>query len=755
MSRGLRAPGLVVALALLACWCAFLWKALDADRAFSIYPDNEALLGPLLASMSASLRAGDWPFRSETLLGGLPLYNLMQLSPVYPFYLAMLPIFDDPVETMHSLHRLVLGHMLLFEINMYVFLRVAGTSRLAAVAGAALVAFSANSFGYAIWINITAPYAWLPLYLAGIVGMLEAPWRTRYAVIALVSIVLLTFASPAQPLIHAVLMTGVLILARALSGVRDGSLASTARASLRIAGIAVLALLLTAPVLLPALREFESMLRWIGNHAPVAGSAPIPFDAFYSDQMPLADLGGVLFRFTFPPVGDPYVGVVSATLALAGVVCRPASWLVRALAFVATYALASAYGNHSGLAYVNHAIPLLNKVREAGRLLVLFQFAVGALAAIGLDEIRRIVTQREGAAPLSRLMVIFVLMLALGGGVVGSQSGRVEGPVSGGAMLGVLAGLALLTLVSRYKPVRAAGAIVVIAWMTAALVLLALEVQDRVPRIADSQYLITDGVALDRALGRVAELDPTHEFRVVFGRGIEKQQAAALASYHGLRTLNAYINPAPRLLFEQLYHHGPRASGYDRALGAKYLVCRDCTDVSPGFHRLETVAGYEIQVADDALPHWYVVPQVNGQFRDVPDFRNISETTPLRDGILFIERGTTLPLPASPGGAPCVARELDRSTLHERIALHCPQGGMVVLNEFQEDLAWRARIDGARTRTWRVNGNQIGVLVPAGGHLVDLRYRPRNALIGWAIAGITLAVLVGVALLRWRRSRRP
>src|SRR5437763_539547 len=76
----------------------------------------------------------------------------------------------------------------------------------------ALTAFSANAFQYAVWINITAPYAWMPLYLAGVVGLLEVPGNRRAALMALGGIVLLALASHAQPLIHAVYMTVVLVL---------------------------------------------------------------------------------------------------------------------------------------------------------------------------------------------------------------------------------------------------------------------------------------------------------------------------------------------------------------------------------------------------------------------------------------------------------------------------------------------------------------------------------------------------------------
>jgi hypothetical protein len=310
--------------------------------------------------MSAAIADGAWPLRIDTVLGGVPLYNLTQLSPLYPFYLAALPIWGDPIAAIHSLHWITLAHLLVLEVNMYVFLRAAGASRLAAVTGAALVAFGANSFAYAMWVNITAPYAWLPLYLAGILGILDSPRRLRHSAIALAAIVLLTLASPAQPLIHAILMTGVLAAAHAIARARSGGWAADREAWWRIAAIGVAAVLLTAPILLPTVLEFGDMLRWVGAFPPVTGYEPIPFEAFLVDQLSLADLGGVLFRFRGPAVGDPFVGVLTVALAAVALATRPRSWHTITLAAVALYALASATGSNLGLVHVNYQLPFLN-----------------------------------------------------------------------------------------------------------------------------------------------------------------------------------------------------------------------------------------------------------------------------------------------------------------------------------------------------------------------------------------------------------
>ena len=55
-----------------------------------------------------------------------------------------------------------------------------------------------------------------------------------------------------------------------------------------------------------------------------------------------------------------------------------------ALAFgvICLYGLLSSFGTNLGLAYVNFHLPLINKIREAGRHLVLFVIGVSFLSGL-------------------------------------------------------------------------------------------------------------------------------------------------------------------------------------------------------------------------------------------------------------------------------------------------------------------------------------------------------------------------------------
>ena len=738
-------------IALLGLWCVFLWNAFGADHSFALGMDNEFFIGTVLSSMSGTLANGDWPLRMDTIMGGVPLYNFAQLSAFYPFYLPILSIYSSPLDVVYSMHWVTLIHVLIMEVNMYIFLRVIGVSRLAALTGAALVAFSANSFAYAVWMNIVAPYSWFPIYLAGLVGILKCPRSKAYSAMALGGIVLLSLASPAQPLIHAVFVTLVFVCAYWRDRLRTGETKQVFNTLSRVLVVGVLALLLVAPALLPAAIEFKNMIRWIGPFPAVIGNARIPFAAFQIDQLAITDLGGVFFKFKSTGVGSQFVGVLSIALASVSLVSRPRSWLVVSLVFIAVYSLISSTGSNLGLAYLNYIIPLLNKIREPSRFLVLFQFAIGVLAALGIDELRKTVSDTDDQVNAKRQLIALVVSAIIALITLFVVRNRIESNVSPFVSVAILLALTLMTWIATRSSLRSRrNTLIAIAWAGTALTLLAIEVPWIPPTVSSSQYLTTGALALDEAIERVSTFDPNHEYRVIFDGKIDKQQAAMLASYQGVRTFNSYFNPAPRRQFEELYYHGPRADNYFRILGAKYLICSKCKEESlRGYKHLENIAGYQIYVTEDVLPRSYIVQRLNGHFLGLADFVAKAAGADLTKKLFFVEPNVEIEFNRSRDTAEddCISREDIRTANGSRFVVQCKSAGVLVMNEFFDD-AWVARVDGVNTQTLRVNGNQIGVVFSPGSHVIVFRYLPTIFLFSLGLMLIGVMILMYLVIQR-------
>ena len=740
-----------VALAILmVIWIVILWDAFDPSRSFALYMDNEFFIGAVLSAMSGAFAVGDWPLRMATALGGLPVYNFTQLSPLYPFYFAPLPLFETPLEAAMAMHWITVLHILLFAVNMFIMLRVTGTTRLAAVTGASLVAFGANSLAYAGWVQIVAPYAWLPFYVAGLIGVLENRSSKKYPAMAVAGMVLLTLASPSQPLIHATLLTGIFALFRCWHNHKKQIQSATRIGLFKLCGIAMIAFLLSAPAILPATLEFSNMIRWLGPQTTVTGFDRMPFEAFLTDQLTVAELGGVLVKLAPKSVGSPFAGPIAVTLAIFAFISRERSWIALAMAAVAIYALVSSAGSNLGLAYLNYVLPLVNKIREPSRFLFLFQFAIGILAAFGIDELRKIVS---GAPPNSawRRLAALVVSIALVSLVVAFAlrgKGAVLAPafVASGLLL-VLMALAFFAARTRFQ---LRGEVVGMCWSAAALSILAMNVNWNPPPLAKSHYLKNDGPALDMAIKRVADLDPRHEFRLIFEGSLDKQIASMLASYQNVRTLSAYFNPAPLRQFQELYHHGPRTDSYLQILGARYLLCRDCAEEEyRGFRFRETVHGYDLHEANNALPYAQVAQRVDGRFDSLADFIGKTVNHDLSRGLLFIEADETVAIDrAASASEDCIVREDIRKNNRIRYLVSCRSAGVLILNEFYAG-PWRVAVNDVASDVLRVNGNQIGVEVSPGNQAIEFSYRPGSFLLSIALAAIGVAMALLWAL--WPR----
>lgn len=79
-------------------------------------------------------------------------------------------------------------------------------------------------------------------------------------------------------------------------------------------------------------------------------------------------------------------------------------------------------------------------------------------------------------------------------------------------------------------------------------------------------------------------------------------------------------------------------------------------------------------------------------------------------------------------------------------------GFLVVGDRF--DAGWRAWVDGAEAPVLRANVVLRGVPVPAGDHVVELRYAPWWVAVGALVSGIALLTLIAAVMLL-RRAERP
>jgi hypothetical protein len=111
------------------------------------------------------------------------------------------------------------------------------------------------------------------------------------------------------------------------------------------------------------------------------------------------------------------------------------------------------------------------------------------------------------------------------------------------------------------------------------------------------------------------------------------------------------------------------------------------------------------------------------------------------------------------GGAPrptCVARP--RVTAVTRRPGHivvdvAGEGSSILVVSESYNGGWKARVDGHSAPVLTVDGVVMGVVVPSGGHKVEMRYLPVRFVYGVAVALVALASVLLLTGLAWRRGR--
>jgi hypothetical protein len=629
-------------------------------------------------------------------MGGLPLYNLPQVSAWYPLYLLPFDLYATPTATMSTLHAITLLHLALFTGNAWLLMRTLRMEPVAAFFGTLFVVFNTATLGVMNWANLFASYSWLPLYLAGAVRLLECRRGFRGTALTCVGLAMLAYAMVGQPLVMAAALTIILLSAYAASRWQAGDRLGAAEGPARLTMALVAAACLTAPVVLPVLCDLGSMIRWVGPTTAIRANEQMPFECYVTDQMTSEELPSFVVPWHATHVhaiAQPYVGAFPLLLAALGLACSPARhWLARPLVIVAVYSFLSCFGDTFGLARINYHVPILNKVRESTYFLLPLNLAVGILAGWGVEWLWTTLrdTRVGGRWPVQRLTAGAILAAACAAQVAG------------------------------------------VRWHS--------------PTVRDSDYLRSDLVKLESAFERVKHLDPNGEYRVVFGNGINAQTAAMLASYYGLRTLTCYVNPLPFDQFNDIYYHGPRPDNYPQVLGAKYLICREGDPVTvPGYEPRIQVSGYEIRENEQALPRTFVTSNVVATHvpRDVA-IRILADHDLRTLPLVVTEADGDRPQPSSGTTGVQATWKPDLERLNERrYVVSCDQPAVFVLNEYHGD-AWQTRMDGIYVPALKVNASQIGVSVSPGSHVVEFLYRPRVVLYGQAlaVAGVVFAMVL-------------
>jgi hypothetical protein len=342
--------------------------------------DLTSFLWPSYRFTCRELGAGRLPLWNPHLHGGRPFIADNQSAVFYPPNLALCAL--SPGVSYEALQWLVILHFWLAGAGMYVCLRMLRPlSPMPALFGGVAFMLSDVFVTHQGNLNLIAVAAYLPLVFLCAWRAMISPGRERHY-----------WAAGAGALLGVATLAGhaqmTLFLVLAIGAVSLSALAMRPRAWRRTAALTALAAVagggIAAVTLLPSLELTPHTLRASISYEDAAAYS-LPPKALVGLVAPwVYGRGPDNFTGDWDRVEVGYAGAVALLLALYGAWRARREPLARFLVIFGALALLLALGEHTPLHRAVYQLPLMNSLRAPARFVLLFDFALAGLAAMGV-----------------------------------------------------------------------------------------------------------------------------------------------------------------------------------------------------------------------------------------------------------------------------------------------------------------------------------------------------------------------------------
>lgn len=684
---------------------------------------------PIHAFAAAEVQSGHLPFWNPHLYSGMPHLANFQTATLYPPNLIAY-LLSDPFSYA-ALERLALIHFLIASIGVYWLARAIGIGRAPAVLSGAILAYSGFLVAHLGHYSMLATAAWSPFVFASIVGVV----RLRSWGIALAGTLALTMMvlGGHQPMLL-MSLTATLIMAlfelwRGLDYALPGDWPGLRRDPtllrnvLRLGFMAVVPLLLTAPVLGPSFEMTRHTVRSGLSYESASEFSVQPVALLHLILPTIYGSNPTDYWGAFSNTETwGYAGVLAMGLAVFGLLVRPSRtrtfWAVVAVASV-LFALGPFASIH-GWAYA--FVPGYDQIRGAGRAYMFFDLAVALLAGFGLAALiprherwlpcQGELTNRAVKVLAAALAVVVGFVIPLFATQVLGTNDPGNRPVITLDNLNLLALWLALGLGVMYAVRRGAlrgGSVVVVV-----CVVVLLDIFHATAPFNPTTEPILAGFEHQQAVTFLKDrYDDGGPFRI---ESMSPRWQPDLARVVGLDDIGGLVDPLALEGYASYLSEAraDRQSEAYRSLNVRFVVSDE--EVGPpgaGFEQaLATDDGLVIWEADEWMPRAWI-------------------------------EGSDAGLTVTPEGS-------DRMTINLPDA---SAAGTLVVSQVDYP-GWRASVDGRNVDVDTYNGVLQSIELPAGSSTVELSFRPVLWTLWVALALVGVLVWLAAALVVTVSARR-
>lgn len=732
--------------------------------------DGYQVMIPWRTFAAEQWRAGRVPGWSPYLFSGFPLLAAQQAAVFYPptwLYIVL------PVTL--ATNAVVVLHFAVAAIGAALLARRLLEDDVAAVVTGVAFGTCGFLFAHVGHPGLLSAAAWLPWPLLGAELLRERVTPLRVAATAVpLALSLLAGHSQLAFFVIANLVAYVVVLAALERRNALRTLAATAGAIAVAAGLAAVQLVPTALYVPLSARSHFDFSEAVSFSLPVSHLPLLLFPYLFGTSVPTGPITGSYAGAWNLTELTGYPGAAALVLAGAGLTVIRRDRRFLALAIVALGAGLTALGDATPVGALVHRLPVFGQFRAWARYLVTPSLVVALLAGAGVQQLRA-ATGRTAAA--RRAAVTAGLVAAVG--LVAPNVGQVARSIPDEGNLLVTVGTPLLFAV--LAAVLAAG---VAHWRRAALAgaLVAVVALDGLlsfgafyewRRGSPSPATVTaDRNSQEARWGEVGDAPGGIDRFMFLGGDIHPlgRDTVSLTDYMGLRSASGADPLAPR-------HYTAMASSMTSfgATGDPTRAWKPGSDIldllrvstvlvdpesslhgppdegpwtEPTWTDGRLVRYDRVPTLDDAWLVGRVEPRTTAEIHAAVD-----GTTPFAPADVALTDDRCQGCPTGPPGRAGSVRSREWEADRVRFALEADRPALLVVSQAWME-GWTAEVDGEATGVHRVDGALQGVTVPAGRHEVVLRYRTPGLRTGAAVSAVTLAGLLGWALVD-RRRRRP
>ncbi|MBZ5605232.1 MAG: hypothetical protein LAO79_23280 [Acidobacteriia bacterium] len=482
--------------------------------------------------------------------------------------------------------------------------------------------------------------------------------------------------------------------------------------------------------LFPAYSYGQDSVRWVGASHEVHWDESVPYHVHQTYSQPGIVLLGPFMNGFFHHA-NPFVGFTVVLLAIAAVALAWDDLAARLLAFLAIGGLLLSLGPLTPLHSILYAVvPVVEKARTPAVAIIVFHLGICPLAAFGLDRVLEM--PRSNWVKLAGILsaaigaLLFLLMVHVQVDRAQIDYHLYTTPVTALAAL-LIAAMLFAMRNGSLEPRNTAVWFVVLVMLEIGN-LNGMEMTNR-----DQGWEFWPQVERDRDIAQFLKFQPGN-FRVEVKT---EDVPYSFGDWYGIETFIGYtaslMTPFVKVLGEPAAH---------RLLGVRYYLAK--APASPDQHEVFTGSGgVKVFEVPNAMPRVWAV-------HEAERYTN-PEVAPVLSKLDLPARTVlpgTLPDLQSCSGDRVSLKKHKAQTVSIDADMNC-RGMVILADAYSKD--WVATVDGASVPIYPAYSFLRGVVVGAGHHRIEYRYRPWSVYFG---ALLTFGSF-GIALWLWRRREQP